>query len=220
MDEFIKNNIEIRSFQTELTTSEDNESRVIRGLAIPIESRSELLNGEFYEVISSSAVNNDLILNNDIRLLVNHDEGQGTYGRSKRGKGSLKLYITERGLEFETELPNNAYGNYLLDGIRRGDFDEMSFAFIVDKDEWKKNNDGTYERSIVSFGLLTELSVLSVKAAYSATNVNVRSLESYKEEVRAKEEAEKQAHVESLKKIAEIEDDFNDLYKNFLETAY
>lgn len=220
MDEFIKNNIEIRSFQTELTTSEDNESRVIRGLAIPIESRSELLNGEFYEVIRSSAVNNDLILNNDIRLLVNHDEAQGTYGRSKRGKGSLKLYITERGLEFETELPNNAYGNYLLDGIRRGDFDEMSFAFIVDKDEWKKNNDGTYERSIVSFGLLTELSVLSVKAAYSATNVNVRSLESFKEEVRAKEEAEKQAQVESLKKIAELEDDFNDLYKNFLNTAY
>ena len=220
MGEFIKNNIEIRSFQTELKTSEDNESRVIRGLAIPIESRSELLNGEFYEVIRSSAVNNDLILNNDIRLLVNHDEGQGTYGRSKGGKGSLKLYITERGLEFETELPNNSYGNYLLDGIRRGDFDEMSFAFIVDKDEWKKNNDGTYERSIVSFGLLTELSVLSVKAAYSATNVNVRSLESYKEEVRAKEEAEKQAQVESLKKIAEIEDDFNDLYKNFLNTAY
>ena len=213
-------NLEIRSFQTELTTSEDNESRVIRGLAIPIESRSELLNGEFYEVIRSSAVNNDLILNNDIRLLVNHDEVQGTYGRSKGGKGSLKLYITERGLEFETELPNNAYGNYLLDGIRRGDFDEMSFAFIVDKDEWKKNNDGTYERSIVSFGLLTELSVLSVKAAYSATNVNVRSLESYKEELRAKEEAEKQAQVESLKKIAEIEDDFNDLYKNFLYTAY
>ena len=58
----MNNNIEIRAFQTELTTSEDNESRVIRGLAIPIESRSELLNGEFYEVIRSSAVNNDLTI--------------------------------------------------------------------------------------------------------------------------------------------------------------
>ena len=56
--------------------------------------------------------------------------------------------------------------------------------------------------------------------AYPQTSVAKRSLESYKEEVRAKEEAEKQAQVESLKKIAEIEDDFNDLYKNFLNTAY
>ena len=70
------------------------------------------------------------------------------------------------------------------------------------------------------FDVIDEISILSQMPAYPQTNVAKRSLESYKEEIRAKEEAAKKAQVESLKKIAEIEDDFNDLYKNFLNTAY
>ena len=197
--------IEIRSFQSELRTDEQN-SRTIRGLAIPIESRSELLGGEFYETIRSSAVNEDLINSNDIRLYVNHDPAQGTFARSKQGEGSLKLTITERGLEFETELPDNAYGNYLLDGVRRGDFDEVSFAFCVDKDEWNKNDDNTYSRSIISFRLLSEISILSEKAAYSATNVSIRSLEDYKEQEKAENERKMQVLNSLDEKMKEIEE--------------
>ena len=211
--------IEIRSYRATFR-SEDDKSRVIRGLAIPVEARSELLCDEFYEIIAREAVNDDLINNNDVKLYINHDDKQGVFARSKYGKGSLKLYIDENGLNFETELPDNALGNYLLDAIRRQDIDSVSFAFRVKDEEWHQLPDGKYERIIKEFDVLDELSCLYVDAAYSATNVNVRSLESYKEEVRAKEEAEKQAQVESLKKIAEIEDDFNDLYKNFLNTAY
>lgn len=211
--------IEIRSYRASFR-SEDDKSRVIRGLAIPVEARSELLCDEFYEIIAREAVNDDLINNNDVKLYINHDDKQGVFARSKYGKGSLKLYIDENGLNFETELPDNALGNYLLDAIKRQDIDSVSFAFRVKDEEWHQLPDGKYERIIKEFDVLDELSCLYVDAAYSATNVNVRSLESYKEEVRAKEEAEKQAQVESLKKIAEIEDDFNDLYKNFLNTAY
>ena len=139
----------------------------------------------------------------------------------KYGKGSLRLYIDENGLNFETELPDNALGNYLLDAIKRQDIDAVSFAFNVKEEEWRKLPDGKYEHIIKAFDVLDEISCLYVEAAFHQTNVSKRSLESFKEEeVRAKEEAEKQAHVESLKKIAEIEDDFNDLYKNFLNTAY
>lgn len=211
--------IEIRSYRATFR-SEDDKSRVIRGLAIPVEARSELLCDEFYEIIAREAVNDDLINNNDVKLYINHDDKQGVFARSKYGKGSLKLYINENGLNFETELPDNALGNYLLDAIRRQDIDSVSFAFRVKDEEWRQLPDGKYEHIIKEFDMLDEISCLYVDAAYSVTNVNVRSLESYKEEVRAKEEAEKQAHVESLKKIAEIEDDFNDLYKNFLNTAY
>lgn len=176
------NKYEIRSYQTELRVNEEENSRTIRGLAIPVESRSELLFNEFYETIKSSAVNEDLIKNNDIRLFLNHSENQGTFARCKYGTGSLRLFITEKGLEFQTNLPKNFYGDYLLEGIRRGDFDGVSFAFKCNKDEWKKNSDGTYERSILSFGILTEISILSCKAAYPQTDVNIRSLEAYKEE--------------------------------------
>ena len=203
----MKNNkdLEIRSFKAECR-SLDEESRTIRGLAIPVESRSELLGGEFYETIRSSAVNEDLISNNDIKLFVDHDPSQGTLARSKGGKGSLRLHITDRGLEFETELPRTAQGDYLLEGIRRGDFDEMSFAFRIDKDEWKKNEDGTYERSIISFRMVDELSCLSQKAAYSATNLSIRSLEDFKEAEKA-EELRKQEIISHLdEKMKEIDE--------------
>ena len=70
------------------------ESRKISGLAIPVESRSELLNGVFYETISRDAVTEDLINSMDVKLYVNHDPSQGTFARSKHGKGSLKLFIS------------------------------------------------------------------------------------------------------------------------------
>ena len=153
----------------------------------------------------------DTITSNDIKLYLDHDPSHGTFARSKFGAGSLKLNLTERGLEFSFNAPNTVFGDALLEGIARGDYDAVSFAFIVKDDHWEDNGDGTYTRSILSFDVIDEISILSQMQAYPQTSVA---------EVRAKEEAEKQAHVESLNKIAEIEDDFNDLYKNFLDTAY
>ena len=56
----ISNNLEIRNITTEIRSNEEN-SRKISGLAIPAESRSELLYGEFYETISKDALTEDLI---------------------------------------------------------------------------------------------------------------------------------------------------------------
>lgn len=216
--------IEIRSYRAAFST-EDDKSRVIRGLAIPVEARSELLCDEFYEIVTREAVNEDLINNNDVKLYINHDDKQGVFARSKYGKGSLRLYIDEKGLNFETELPDNALGNYLLDAIRRQDIDAVSFAFRVKDEEWRQLPDGKYERTIKEFDILDEISCLYVEAAYPQTTVATRSLDSYKEEIRAKEEAEKQAELEkqkqeSLRKLEEIEEDFNNLYKNFLNAVY
>ena len=198
--------LEVRSFQCELRAIEEENSRTIRGLAIPTESRSELLGGEFYETIRSSAVTEDLINNNDIKLYLNHDMAQGTYARSKFGEGSLRLSVTERGLEFETDIPNTAMGETLLEGIKRGDYDAISFAFAIDKDEWSKNEDGTYERSVISFRMIDEISILSMAPAYSATNVSIRSLEDYKEQEKLENERKMQVLNGLEEKLKEIEE--------------
>ena len=200
-----KNNLEIRNITTEIRSTEEN-SRKISGLAIPAESRSELLYGEFYETISKDALTEDLINSHDVKLYVNHDAGQGTFARSKFGKGSLHLFVTDRGIEFETELPNTAYGDMLLEGIRRGDFDALSFAFAPEDEEWKDNGDGTYDRTIRSIAFLDEISILSCAPAYEATEVKLRSLENFKEEKRAEKEEHDKAILESLDaKLAQIE---------------
>lgn len=189
------NNIEKRSFTAEFRNEEN--SRIIRGLAIPAGSRSDLLYGEFYETIEPTALE-DVIERFDVKLYVNHDSSQGTFARSKYGKGSLRLFLTDRGLEFETEAPNTAFGDMLLEGIRRGDFDSMSFAFAPDEENWEQNEDGTYNRTIKHIGLLDEVSILSCAPAYSVTEVNCRSLENFKEELRQAEEEKKKQILESL----------------------
>ena len=189
------NNIEKRSFTTEFRNEEN--SRLIRGLAIPAGSRSDLLYGEFYETIEQTALE-DVIDRFDVKLYVNHDSSQGTFARSKNGKGSLRLFLTDRGLEFETDAPNTAFGDMLLEGIRRGDFDSMSFAFAPDDEEWEQNEDGTYNRTIKHIGLLDEVSILSCAPAYSVTEVSCRSLEEFKETRNKEEEERKQAILDEL----------------------
>jgi len=211
----MKNNLEIRSIQSEIRSLEDG-SRKITGLAIPSGTRSELLynnikNYRFYETIEPEALN-DVIDRFDIKLYLNHDSSQGTYARSKFGKGSLRLFITERGLEFETELPNTVYGDALLEGIRRGDFDAMSFAFLPDDDVLDKNEDGTYSRTIKHIGMLDECSILSCLPAYSATDVTCRSLENFIETEKREEEEKQKKILEALDaKMQEFENAANSI---------
>lgn len=177
-----KNDIEFRSIQTELKSS---EGRLISGLAIPVNSQSELLSGKngvrFYEIISPFAVTDSLIQANDVRIFLDHDESQGTYARSKFGEGSLKLSVTERGLEFEFEAPETVFGDVLIEGIKRGDYDAISFAFISNpkKEEVTTNEDGTYTRIINEILWLGEISILSQLPAYEVTDVSVRSLNDF-----------------------------------------
>jgi HK97 family phage prohead protease len=152
----------------------------IGGLAIAVDTRSELLGETFYETISRDAVNEELIKGADVKLYANHDPGRGTLARSKYGRGSLRLRVTERGLEFETDLPDTPLGHEVYEGIRRGDYDAMSFAFRADGETWEENEDGTYNRTINSIKELDEISILSIAPAYTATEVAMRSLDAFK----------------------------------------
>lgn len=195
----------------------DEDSRTITGLAIATESRSELLGFGVYETVAKTAVTRDLIEKNDIKVYLNHDESRGTLARSKYGNGSLSLSVTERGLEFSFEAPNTALGDELVEGIRRGDYDAVSFAFRVGEDTWEENDDETYNRTILSFDKVDEISILSCLPAYSATEVDLRSLEAFKEtraedkkddeEEETKSEDEKPTEDEETKSADPVDDE-------------
>lgn len=197
-----KNNIEIRAIKSDLKVEEGG--RTVSGLVIPVNSRSELLYDKkgirFYEIISPFAVTDDLIKNNDVRVFLDHDSTQGTFARSKYGEGSLKLEVTDKGLEFSFDAPITAMGDVMIEGINRGDYDAMSFAFIsnMEKEEITMNEDGTYNRTVNEILWLGEISVLSQAPAYEDTAVDVRSLNSFVE----KRKNEILANLDS--KLAEI----------------
>ena len=209
----MKKDLEIRSISVEFQA--DNENRIISGLAIPLEQKSELLGGEFYEIISRNAISEDFLKKQDIKIYLDHNPKNGTFARCKKGEGSLDLNITDRGLEFSFEAPNTVFGNALLEGIRRKDYDAVSFGFIVGKDEWVKNEDKTYLRTVNSIKLIDEIFILSQAPAYEQTNVNIRSLEAYKEEEEKilQEEIRKN---EIFNKLDSIVNDIDTKYEKYL----
>ena len=190
---------EIRNITSEFRLNDDPDSRTITGLAIPVNSRSQKLYGLFYETIRSEAITEDFIQKQDIKFFVNHDASQGTFARCKYGKGSLRLYVTNRGLE----APKTVFGDMLLEGIRRGDYDSMSFAFRMPSDEqseeWEEAENGDIYRYINKIEMIDEISALSCTPAYLDTDIDTKtktSFERFMQRMKDKKEAEKREQEE------------------------
>lgn len=158
------------------------DDRSLSGYAIVFNQRSELLfdpwiGNEFYETIAPEACTQEFINSQDIRVLYNHLPERGSLARSKRGEGTLNLEVDEHGVHFQFNCPDTPFGNEILDAVRRGDVDRMSFAFYADEKatETTKNEDGTYERVVKKMHSIVEISLLDVAPAYSDTSVDNRN---------------------------------------------
>lgn len=167
-------NKEIRYFN-EIRTIEDSNSRKVEGYALVFNSQSEDLG--FYETIEPSAIDDDVIAKSDVVALLNHDDKRGILARSRRGKGSLKLSIDDRGLKYEFDAPHTSLGDELLEMLKRGDINQSSFAFTVANggDTWEKR-EGKYYRTIKKIDRLFDVSAV-LTPAYSSTTVQCRNFE-------------------------------------------
>jgi len=158
---------EYRAFTANIELRSENETPKIRGYAAVFNSLSEdLWFGQ--EKIAPGAFSKT-IQKEDIRALWNHDPNY-VLGRTK--SKTLTLHEDEHGLAIEIIPPKTQWANDLLETIRRGDVDQMSFGFRVAKQDWE----GTAENPI---RVLREVILYDVSPvtypAYSATEVNVRS---------------------------------------------
>jgi HK97 family phage prohead protease len=150
-------NIEIRG------TEQEGGERFVEGL-IPYESKSVPMWG-MTEIISRTAFNKTLADGNEVRALVNHDDGK-ILGSTK--SGTLELESTDKGLVCRCLLPDTSYARDLFEVIRRGDVKTMSFGFIPVK--WDDTNNGKtrtlreVELKEISFGVAFP--------AYPETNSN------------------------------------------------
>lgn len=192
MDKEIRNleNSEIR-----VVSKEAEASRTIEGYALVFNSLSEDLGG-FREQISPDALEG-VLDKSDIYALLNHSNERGILARSRYGKGSLDLEVDEKGLKYRFEAPMTNLGDEVLEYLRRGEISQSSFAFTVDCDEWEKQGDGNYIRTIKKFNRLYDVSPV-FEPAYQATSVGCARFNEIKEEERkANEEAMKEANLKS-----------------------
>ena len=168
-------NIEIRSFDVEFRN--DPEGRHIEGYGSVFNKRSLDLGG-FTEIIATGAFDG-VIENSDVKAYLDHNPERGMLARSRKGKGSMTLSIDEDGLKYSFDAPKTALGDEVVEGLKRGDYSQSSFAFTVAEEVWSTEEDGSYLRTITKINRLYDVSIVA-DPAYPDTSVAVRSLEAFK----------------------------------------
>jgi caudovirus prohead protease len=140
MKEQKEKEIEKRSFEQEGKI--ELSGNVISGWAIRFNVWSQLIGGDFYEIIKPSAITQEDIDKSFIYMYYNHDEKKvlGVHrAKDDKKQGSLMLEVVENeGLRFMLELPDSEVGREVKQYIERGDLGGMSFGFSVHED---KNSD-------------------------------------------------------------------------------
>lgn len=159
---------EIRSYQVELRV-DDGDKPKITGHAAVFDKLSVNLMG-FREKVAHGAFVKT-IAKSDIRALWNHNPDY-VLGRNK--SQTLRLEEDKKGLSIEIDPPDTQYARDFSETIKRGDVDQMSFAFIVIRDSWE------HQGSKDSVRTLEEVELFDVSPvtypAYPQTDVKVRSV--------------------------------------------
>lgn len=163
----IGNVIERRAFSLDDIAIEDAENLRIIGYAAVFDSLSEDLGG-FRELIRYGAFA-DSLKTSDIRALWNHNPD---YVLGRNRSGTLKLAEDEKGLRIEIDPPNTQWAKDLMEVMKRGDVNQMSFGFRTIDDRWSSQNGNTL-RELLKVELY-DVSPVTFPA-YPQTEVGVRT---------------------------------------------
>jgi hypothetical protein len=148
----------------------------ISGLAASYGSRAKLPG--FQETIARGAFDRILRTNPDVVCLFNHDPNC-VLGRTS--SGTLRLAATNKGLDFECDLPNTTSARDLRESIQRKDIAGCSFAFNLGEgdDEFSEDCDDEDRskrivlRTIRNFSQLLDVSPVTYPA-YANTALAAR----------------------------------------------
>ena len=204
--------IEIRTLECQLSVREaapdaEGESRTIAGTAIVFNAESEVLDDwgmRFREVILPEAATMEFLNTQDIKMNMLHDR-QLTIARANKGKGSLRLSVDDKGVNFEFEAPKCDIGDRCLEMVRRGDYSGCSFEFWpedydVEEREGGKDVKITHKK----FRAISALTI-GLDPAYRQTSVNARELQENTDTFKArKAEEEKEKEREEREKQERI----------------
>jgi HK97 family phage prohead protease len=120
----------------ELRQMGDGEPIQFRGHAA-IFNEMTTIGGAFRERVAPSAFDKALKDGSNVKFLYNHDEDSVM---ASVKTGALRLSVDDRGLLTEADLPlDDLDVQRLVPKIRRGDVDQMSFAFRAIQDDWDEN---------------------------------------------------------------------------------
>ena len=150
--------------------AEDGKGWRFEGYAAVFDSLSEDLGG-FRERIARGAFTQALTRGDDVRALFNHD---ANYVLGRTTAGTLRLSEDDHGLRFEVDAPDVGWVRDLRESVKRGDINQCSFQFTVDKESWDEADKQNVVRTLEDVRLY-DVSLVTYPA-YAATSASARSL--------------------------------------------
>ncbi|MHC4866786.1 MAG: HK97 family phage prohead protease [Planctomycetota bacterium] len=154
----------------ELRAASEDDKPVIEGYAAVFNSESEEMWG-FREFVAPGAFARSIKEKRDVRALIDHDSSK-ILGRTKAG--TLKLKEDDIGLKATIRPPKTNTAAEIVENIRAGNVDQMSFAFSVVEETIHHEDDDKIVRELTDVDLF-DVSVVTYPA-YSQTSVGVRKV--------------------------------------------
>jgi HK97 family phage prohead protease len=150
-----------------LELREASDSLILTGYASTFNTPYSM--GWYTETVDSGAFARTLGTNPDVRLLINH----GGLPLARTASGTLTLDTDSTGLRVSAQLdPSDPDVASLAPKMRRGDLNQMSFAFRTNEDLWSADMSG---RTLMSLDLADgDVSVVTYPAS-PTTSASLRS---------------------------------------------
>ena len=166
--EFERRGRQVRSLSNRFETREADGELYIEGYFNVFNSPYELWKGAT-EIVKPGAFAD--CLSQDVRALVNHDSTL-VLGRTKAG--TLELKEDSRGLWGRIKINrDDADAMNLYARVQRGDVDQCSFGFDIERETFVDLGNGEYRWEIEKVNPLYEVSVCTFPA-YEETSVSAR----------------------------------------------
>ena len=193
-------NMELRFNNFDMLQDDESGKLIVSGYVNETGKYSHLLGKrkKFKEKIQKGAFTRALANGNDVHFLAEHDDNKIL---ASTRNNSLKLVEDDKGLLMTAEISDTSYGRDYHTLIKDGILRNMSFGFSVDKDKWKRMNDGTYTREITDLTLY-EVSVVT-NPAYPQSTISARGIGLVEEEV--PEDIEIESEDKPMEEIKEVQ---------------
>ena len=164
MNEEVQTSTQQVQLEKQIRTMEMRAAKpmVLEGYAAVFDEETDL--GAFREKIARGAF--DEVLENDVRLLVDHNPPP----LARTTNGTLKLSVDDRGLKYRAELVDTQAGRDLYQMVKRGDISQSSFAFTIAEQEY---DDEMQLRTVTKVDQLFDVAPVTYPA-YENTDVSAR----------------------------------------------
>lgn len=165
-----------REYRSMTMTAVENEDTKVRGYATTFDDPYVLYSDK--DIVLREIIDHDALNNADMSdVIMQYDHEGRVFARTSNG--TLSIEPDAHGLAIEADLSGTELGRELFREIKGGYTTKMSWAFVVDRDEWtsEKAPDGRdlETRTIKSVRKVYDVSAVSLPAN-DATEISARSL--------------------------------------------